>query len=636
MKNKQWETLLYSTVGVGIMFVTLVAFNIVTSVANVRVDLTEDKIYTLSDGSKAILNGLETPVNIRFYCTQDARQMPVALKNYAREVEDLLAEIKQVAGGNVRIEKLNPEPDSDAEDSATLDGIQAQALDLTTQIYMGISVSSLDQTEAIPFLSPTRQQLLEYDILRAISQVSQPSKPLVGVMSSLPLSGSQPNPMMMQMGQMNQQPAWVFYSELENDFELRDLDPSLDAIDSEIDVLLLVHPKNLSDQTLYGIDQFIMRGGKLITFVDPSCIMDDSGANPNNPMARMTANASNLTKLFDAWGIQMDENQVVADVNFVTQINQGNGRPSPAPAVLSLTSEGINPDDVVTSQIDSLVIPFGGSITGTPTEGLEKEVLLHSTTESQLIEKMMAQFSGQQILNDFSSSGKEHALAVRLMGQFKSAFPEGAPEAAPNEDGEAPPPSSDPGDHKTESVSGAAVVVVSDVDMLADQFSVRVQNILGNRIVMQINGNLNLIQGLVEQMAGDSNLIGVRGRATRNRPFTKVKEMRTQAEDKYRARIAALEESLAETQSRLNQLQTSKQNDQRFILSAEQQKEIENFREQEVEAKQELKELRKQLRQDIDALENSLTWMNIAGMPVVVTVFGVLLAIIKKKKTSAK
>jgi ABC-type uncharacterized transport system involved in gliding motility auxiliary subunit len=293
----------------------------------------------------------------------------------------------------------------------------------------------------------------------------------------------------------------------------------------------------------------------------------------------------------------------------------------------------VNTNDVVTSQIDSLLLPFAGAFTGTPAEGLKETVLLHSSTQSQLVEKFMAQFGSQNIDKDFQPSGKEYALAVRLTGKFKSAFPDGAPKdaTATNQ------PPAQTGAHLKES-KDTAVVLFGDSDLLYDQFAAQVQNFFGQKLVYPINGNLNLVQNIVEQSTGDENLISIRSRATMNRPFTKVKAMQAQAEDRYRSKIRDLEKNLQDTQTRLNELQQAKQGSgqQRSILSPEQQAEIQKFKQKQAEANKELKTVRKDLRRDIDSLENRLEWMNIAGMPILVIAAGISVAMVKRKRTAAK
>jgi ABC-type uncharacterized transport system involved in gliding motility auxiliary subunit len=635
MKKKQFETLLYSVVGVVAMAVILVAINVIFGVAKSRVDLTHEKLYTLSAGTKAILKKLDAPVEIRFYVTQGEKEVPSQFKVYAQHVDDLLSEYKQYGGKNIKVKRLNPKPDSDAEDSAKLDGVEGQMLPNGEALYMGIAVSSLDEKVAIPFLSPDRERLLEYDISRAVSRVTEPQKAVLGIMTPLPMFGQQMNPMMARMGQQGQEP-WVLIGELQRDFTVKQIQMDVDKIDDDVKVLMVVHPKDITDKAQYAIDQFIMRGGKLVAFLDGNCVIDNRNAQ-NPMMGMMGGGGSSMDKLLKAWGVNFDTGKVVADANFTSRFVR-QGRPEAAPAVLSMNAAGINKDDVVTSQIDSLLIPFAGAFTGTPAAGLKQTVLLKSTGDSQLVEGFMASMSGEQISKEFKPSGTQYALAIRLAGKFKSAFPDGKPadpKADDKKDGEKKDEKKTD-DSLKESKGDTAVILVGDADMLYDQFSVQVQNVFGQKIVIPRNGNLNLAQSMVEQMSGDSNLIAVRSRATLNRPFTVVQKMQADAEASYRTKIKELEESLQQTQQKINELQVKKEKGQRFILSPEQQKELENFRKKEADAKRELKVVRKNLRQDIDSLENKVKWMNIAGMPILVTAFGIGLALFKGQRAKSK
>jgi ABC-type uncharacterized transport system involved in gliding motility auxiliary subunit len=638
--KKQIETFLYSAAGVAVMFLIVAAIYVIAGVLKTRVDLTQEKLYTLSPGTKAILQKLDTPVEIRFYCTKDSKDMPVVLKTYAEQVEDLLNEYRKHARGNLHIRKLDPKPDSDAEDAANLDGIEGQMVSLgSDRIYLGLAISQLDAKTALPFLTPERERLLEYDISRAIASVVSPAKPIIGVMTPLPIFG-EANPMMMRMGQMPRQEPWVFISELKRDFEVRPVEMTAAQIPDDIRVLLVVHPKAISEPAQYAIDQFVLRGGNLIAFLDPLSVVD-SPPPGMNPLQAAQIPGSNMEKLLTAWGINFDNNKVAADTTFITRINRGGGAPEQMPGILSLTGEAMDQNDVVTSQIDSLLLAFSGVFTGSPVEGLNKTVLAKTSRNSQLIERFMAEFSSEQTLKDFVRSDKEHALAIRLTGKFRTAFPQGKPGAADDhkhEDGdddhghEHPAPSTS----LKESAKEGMVILVGDADMLHNNFSVRVQDFLGQRFISPFNGNLSFVQNLVEQAAGDSNLIAVRSRATMNRPFTLVKSIQAEAEERFRSKIKELEQNLTETQTRLNELQKSRGSGQNFILSAEQQDEIRNFRKKETEAKKELKEVRRNLRREIDSLENRVKWINIAAMPFLVTISGIGLALIKRKKTAAK
>ena len=639
MQKKSLETILYSAGGVAAMLVILVAVNVITAGMRQRVDLTKERAYTLSDGTRAILGKLDTPVKIRFYCSQSAGTTPetVFLKSYARKVEDLLTEYKQAGKGKIVVEKYDPQPDSDAEDSARLDGVEGAPLQSGEKFYLGLAVSLLDSKEAIPFLQPTRERQLEYDISRAISRVVTPEKPVVGVMSALPVFGMPSNPMMMQMGQRGQNP-WAFITELQNDFAIKRLPLEADQIPDDVKVLVVVHPKDITDAAQYAIDQFVMRGGKLVAFLDANCLVDQR--NQQNPMmAQMGGGGSTLDKLFKAWGIQFENSKVVADMNFKMEVGGGNSPQAERPTWLSITPEGLDTNDIVTSQIDNVWYFAGGAFSGTPAAGLKETVLLRSTTDSSLVDGMMANLSPESAMKDFKPSGKEYALAIRLTGKFKTAFPDGKP--ADKKDEDKKDADKKPEEKKTdnslkESKTDTTVILVGDTDMIHDNFSIQdIPTPFGN-MRRQLNANLNFAQNAVEQLAGDNNLIGGRSRATLNRPFTRVKNMEAEADARFRGKVKELEDSLAEAQTKLNELQQHKEKGQRFILSPEQQQEVEKFQKKQVEVNRELKQVRKDLRREVDRLEARVKWWNIFAMPLAVTTCGVLLAVYKRKLTGAK
>jgi len=474
---------------------------------------------------------------------------------------------------------------------------------------------------------------LEYDITRAIARVFTPEKPTVGVMSGLPVFGEMGNPMMMQMGQQGGTPAWTLIEQLKQDFNLKHIELTADKIDDDVKVLLVIHPKEISDKAQFAIDQFVLRGGKLIAFLDAQSAI--AGRQQQNPMmggGPPSGTSSSLEKLLAAWGVQFDTSKVVADLNFRMQLRGRDGQPTEAPAWLALTPEGINRDDIVTSQIDNLWLPMCGAFTGEPAAGLKQTVLLNSSKESQLVDSFMASMGGESVLSGFKPSGVNYKLGIRLTGKFKTAFPDGAPADKDNTNSVA-----GAGVSLKESKVETSVVLFGDADMLADDFSLRKMESPFGAMISPMNANLNLAQNLVEQMAGDSNLIGVRSRATLSRPFTLVKKMEAEAEARGQAKIAELQQSLQETQQRLGELQQQrKDKDQRFILSAEQKAELENFRKKQAEVSKALKQAQKDLRKEVVSLETRLKWLNILAMPLGVTAAGIGIALIKRKKTSAK
>ena len=624
MQKKSLETILYSSAGIVVMLVLVIAVNVITGAKPVRADLTQEKAYTLSVGTRAILQKLDTPVKIRFYCTQSDTATPetVYLKDYARQVGDLLQEYQQVAGKNLVIQKFDPQPDSDAEDSARLDGLEPQQLPGEDEFYLGLSISLPGTSVAIPFLSPDREKLLEYDITRALSQVISPEKPVIGVISSLPVFGAPSNPMMEQMGQQGT-PPWTIIQQLQQDYNVRQIEMDAAKIDDDVKVLVVIHPKGISDQAQYAIDQFVLRGGKLIAFLDP---LSAYASRQQNPMeGGMGGNSSTLDKLLPAWGIQFDTGKVVADLDFKMQLRGQNNEPEDAPAWLALTPDGINRNDIATSEIDSIWLPMGGAFTGAPAAGLQEAVLLHSSKDAELADAFMASMGGQSIMNSFKTTGVNYNLAIRLTGKFKTAFPGGNANTETNA-------AAKTDDSLKESKADTSVVLFGDSDLLADAFSLRKENSPFGEMASPLNANLDLAQNLVEQMAGDSNLIAVRSRASLSRPFTRVKQMEAAAEASGEAKVAELQKSLEDTQQRLSELQQQ----QKDTNLKEQQAEVDNFRKKEAQVSLELRQAQKDLRKEVVSLETRLKWLNILAMPIGVTMAGIGVAIVKRKKTSAK
>ena len=631
------QTYLYSTIGVVAMAVLLVAVNIIAEAVSWRADLTGENLYTLSSGTKEILTKLDTPVTIRFYYTRDAKKMPPFLKNYAQRVQDLLREYEEAAPDAVRVEKYNPEPFSDAEETAHLDGIYGQTIQGGDQIYLGLAVSCLDETATIEFLSPNRESMLEYDITHAIHQVTHPEKPVLGVMSSLPLLGTQMPPQM-RMRRQQQEP-WVIAEQLKRDYEVRRIQPDSEQIPADVDVLLLVHPKDLSDTTLFAIDQYVLGGGPVLAFLDPMSAVE-SFTNPQAQMGRQSPGSSSLGRLTDVWKIEFNTDKVVGDLEYATRVSTGAGQPQTNPAVMTLDEAGLNDEEPATSELDTIMMAFAGAFTGDAAEGIEKTVLIESSENVKLVEKFMARMGGRR-LQDAEDLDSPQALAIRLSGTFKTAFPEGKPvdQDAENNAGNDEENEADAaGDEATlkESAARGLVVLVGDADMLYDDFTVRKQNFLGQQLVRRINDNLTFVQNLLEQLSGDPALIGIRSRGSTSRPFEVVREMRAEAERKYQGRIEKLEEEVNRTQQKIRELQAEKSENQKFLLSPKQRRAIEKLREKQTEARRELHEVRKRFHQDIDALEARFQVINIVLMPAVVIVIGIALAVIKRKRMTRR
>jgi ABC-type uncharacterized transport system involved in gliding motility auxiliary subunit len=630
MNKKYLETMLYSAGGVAALFVILIAANFIVNALNVRADLTQGSVYTLSAGTKAILAKLEAPVKIRYYYSQGSNAVPVSLKTFAKRMEDLLGEYQRAGKGKVIIEKLNPEPDSDAEESATLDGVQPQYTDTQEQFYLGLAVSFLDQKAALPVLAPDREQLLEYDVTRAVARVASTTKPVIGIMSSLPVLGRSLNPM------LKQQPTtpWVLATELQNVFTVKKVALDADKIPDDIKVLLVIHPRDISETTEYALDQFILRGGKMIAFLDSYAYFDQQ-PDVQNPFGGNNAGQSTFYRLLKAWGLSMEMGKVVADLTYASGTGSGL-----LPTLLSLPQDALNKDDVVTSSVGTLLYGFGSVFTGKPAAGLTETVLAHASKNSMLVDLIIATLSGEPSTRGYQPSGTEYPLAIRLSGKFKTAFPEGKPKpyAPPPKDKKKPEVKADEAKAEPqlkESAKENSVVLVGDVDMLTDGAAVDVQDIFGQRMVVPKNGNLALAQNLVEQVAGDFDLSSLRSRAAFTRPLTVVQNMEARAQQSYLGKIKQLEDTLSQTQDKLAALQKKRAGAKSTILTPEQQKEVENFRKKSAETKRDLKELRKNLRIESEALQLWTKLINIGSMPVLVVVLGIVLAIVRRRRRAS-
>jgi ABC-type uncharacterized transport system involved in gliding motility auxiliary subunit len=634
MRGK-FDSLLYSVVGVVAVLVLLLGINLLGGLFKVRSDLTENKLYTLSTGTKQILKKLDTDVVIRFYFSKDNASVPVPLRTYAQEVQDLLEEYQQFSHGRIKVVKLDPKPDSDAEDSANLDGIEGQEVNLTDKIYLGIAVSCLDAKATIPYLSPDRETLLEYDLSRAISSVANPKKVVIGVMSALPVTGREAPPMMMRQRQQSSQP-WIFLTELKENYTVRDIPLTADKIGDDVSVLLVVHPQGISDEAQFAIDQFLLRGGKMVALLDPYSFVEAQNA---GPYGREVGYDSTLAKLLAAWGIQFSVTKVLADPIFATQVQRENDVQSD-PTILSITSDGINKQDALGAAINDLLLPFAGAFTGKPADGLKEDVLVKSSNQAGLVDTSILQAGADAVRKELKSDNTSYPIAIRLSGKFKTAFPNGKPEPKSS-----PEPAQKPGASTSptpkdnvlkEGQSAAVVILVGDTDFAFDAIAGRAQQVLTQTVFVPSNGNLNFIQSCVEQLAGDSDLIGIRSRSSGNRPFVVVNKMEAAAEQRYQSKIDELEDNLNQTRQKLASLQTSKQTDQKTLLSPEQQAEIKKFQENEATVSQELKQVRKNLRLEIDSLQNTFKWIDIAGMALVVTLVGLTLAVVKRRKRAAR
>ena len=600
---------------------------ILLSSLSLRLDCTAERLYTLSGGSKAVLAKLDRDVTIKCFFSASSDETPMALKTYANEVMNLLREYELAGGGRLAVESYDPKPDSDAEEWAQRYGIEPQAANpLGAGVYFGLVAVSGGREETLPRLSPRTQSTLEYDVTRLVTRVAWPERPVVGVMSSLPnVMGGRPDQMAMMRGQ-RPEPGWAAFSELAKDYEVREIATDAEQIDAAVKTLVVVHPKNLGEKTLFAIDQFVIGGGRLIACVDPVCAVELMSGGGQNPMM-MGAGGSTLGKLFDAWGISFDATKVVADLSAATRLGTGDGRAEQNPAFLSLGAGAMAKDDLLVSRLSQVMLPFAGAFSFKPVEGLTFEPLMSSSSgDSCLVEGSGVAYGMGAMGRELKPDGEARVLAARLSGTFKTAFPkgpdwrEGSTNAIPTVVG-----------------SGKGTVALfGDADFLADNFCVRAYNTPFGRIAQPINDNLVLFANLIERFAGREELIGVRSRTAADRPFAKVNELEAQAMARWQRKEQELRGALEETQRRLGELQSRKSGGDRMILSREQQQEIAEFRRKQAETRRELKNVRRELTAGIDRLGHVLKALNIVGMPLLLILFGVARGCLRRRASRAR
>ena len=616
---KKYEHVLYSAIGLLALFLVLVAANFLLSKAPARLDLTEGNIYTLSPGTRKILANLPGTVTLKLYASQ-GEAVPVPLRGFAQRVSDLVNELKREAGGKLVVERLDPKPDSEIEDAAQLDGIEPQQLPTGESFYLGVSVSQLDRKQTLGALSPQRERLLEYDLVRALARVGQPARPKIGLMAGLPVMGEKFNPFTRQSSD-----PWVLANELKREYEVKLVPLTAKEIDKDLDVLLVIHPRDISPETEYALDQFVLRGGKLVAFVDPYTYFDPAAQMPG----MSHGSSSTLPTLFKAWGLAMPTDKVLSDVVF----GSGAGNRY-TPTVLSLNRTALNRDDVVTGSIETLLYAFGGAFSylagDKPAAGLTATDLVRSSRDSMLVDSANAIKSGDEATAGFKPSGKAMPLALRLTGTFKTAFPNGLTDEKTKQ-----PVAGTP--LLRESAKANSVILVADVDMLADGAAVDIQEVFGRKVVVPSNGNLALALGMLEQLTAGDDLISLRSRAAAFRPLTVVRQLEANAQKQYFGRIQALEAELQKTTAKLQELQGAQGGAGKAgIMTPEQQAELERFRKTVAETRLALKEVRKNLRQDAEALVFWTKVANIALMPLLVALAGLIVALVRRRRTGAR
>lgn len=616
----------YSTLA--LLFVGFVVAVVAVNVwlRGARLDLTENGLYTLGDGTHAVLDSIEEPINLYFFFSNEATTNLPTLRAYATRVRETLEEFAANApDGKLVLTVVDPLPFSEEEDRAEQFGLQAANIGPAGEaVYFGLAgTNSIGTTDRIPFFQPDprKEAFLEYDLARLVYNLANTDKTVVGLLTSAPIGGG--------FNPQTQQPTqpWVVVEQAKQLLEVRSLPASLLKIEDDVDVLWIVQPTMLDDGTLYAIDQFVMRGGRALVFVDPNAEIL-AGADPMG-MGMPTGASSTLDKLFDAWGVRFSTTDVVADNRYALSIG-GRFQPVRHIGLLGLDAEAMSQDDPITSGLGSINVGIAGHFELAEGATAKLTPLLSSSVESSLMPADRFQFlpDPEELLNGFVPGGKRYTIAARLEGPLKTAFPEGAPAV---EGREAPVDEALAGQHLA-STDSANLVLVGDVDILSDRLWVQAQNFLGQRLVTAFANNGDFAINALDNLSGSAALIGLRSRATYTRPFTKVEELRRRADLQFRETEERLEAELTQTEQRLGELQAARQDGNSLLMSAEQQAEVQRFLDEQVRIRQELRAVRRNLDADIDNLGTWLKAVNIALVPLALTIIALAVVVVRQRR----
>lgn len=572
-----------------------------------RLDLTENRLYTTAPGTDRILKSIKEPINLYFFFSEKtANQLP-QLKSYGIRVRELLEELAARSGGKVRLHVIDPQPFSEEEDRADALGVDGTPVGASgAKLYLGLAgTNSTDGHAAIEFFDPNKEQFLEYDVIKLIYQLANPRKPVLAWLSTLPMEPGFDQ----QSGQMRE--PWVIYSEAQQLFDVRPLAPTAPKIDPDVSVLVLVHPKNLSPATRFAIDQFALRGGHIMVFVDPIAEADRAGADPQNPMASMDADkSSSLPQLLTAWGVHFDPTQVVADRDHALSVTMRQGEaPVEHLGVLGFDKTSFASNDVITAGLSVVNVATAGHLEPVKGTHTKFEPLLQSSTDSELlpVERFRMLFDPSTLREGFKPTGVRYTIAARVTGDVGTAFPAGPPHGVTLPPGQI--------DLKT-SVKPLNLVVFADTDLLSDYLWVHEQSMFGQRLTQAWASNGDLVLNALDNLAGSADLISVRGRASYARPFERVVRLQRIADDRFRDKEQELQRQLQSTEQKLTQLQSAKGADSSaLIITPAQEQEIEQFEREKLQIRKQLRAVRAGLDAEIHHLGNTLKILNIIVMP---------------------
>ncbi len=597
-----------------LLLLGLICVNYLASALPFRFDTTEESLYTLSPGTHSLLAKINEPVQVTFYFSRSNETLPTTYKNYATRIQEMLRQYVRASGGLVQLTVVDPKPDTPEEEKATAAGLSPQLLPTGEKIYFGLVATQADQQKAIAAFTPQREPFLEYDLSQLLFSVQQVTRPRLGLLTSLPLQGTPAMP----MARRPAQPGQFVASEWAQSFEIVPVEASASELPANLDVLAVLHPQGLSPQLEYAIDQFILSGKPTLLAVDPASQFFKRQQNPMMMGGPQPGASSDLPALFRGYGVEYSSQDLVGDLRLATQVQTGAGGIVRYPIWLSLDKGAFQASTLATAQLNTMLLVESGALTVKPGPDIVVTPLLQTSDDAGMLPAMTAGFAPPESLaNQVKPEGRK-ALAVLIQGKLKSAFPAGAPAPSPATDAPTPPPA--PAGLQ-ESTTRSSVVIIADTDWLLDDYSVRRMNFLGTSAAEPLNDNLAFGSNILELLAGSQDLLTLRGKGSSQRPFLVVKEMEFAANQRYQVKLQELEDRLAKVQSQLSELQTQKAPGNKLVATPEVQKAIEDFRKQEASMRAERREIRKALREDIEALGNRLLLLNLFFAPFALTLF---------------
>jgi len=636
---------IYALASIALAVVLFVAVNIVANqwLGTARLDLTENGLYTVSPGTESTLSKLQEPVTLRFYFSRQPATSYAQIVAYAGRVRDLLQEYAALAHGKIILEEIDPAPFTPAEDDAVAQGLTGAPTQEGDNVYFGlVGTNTLTGHEVIPFFDQSREEYLEYDLTSMVYKLSQPQKPKLGILSTLPLEVGAGGLQAALQG--NSQP-YVIYQQLRDNFDIQTLDPmTTDRIPADVATLLVVHPANFTDSVQYAIDQFVMKGGHAIVFVDPlSEASNQQGAPGGEPSDKIS---SNLPALLAAWGVDYDPAKVVTDADLAQPVQVGGG-PNGQPRVidyiawLRMTPANFNTSDPITANLQVVNIATAGALKAHQGATTKFLPLLTSSDNAAMLDALQVRVvqDPSDLLRRFEPTGAKFVLGARISGPAKTAFPNGPPAAAPKPAAEpdAPPkPDVGPLPAQVKDAKDINVVVFADSDLFDDRFWVQVQNVLGQHIAVPSADNGALVMNAVENMMGSNDLISLRTRERSARPFILVDQIRRDAEGRFLAEEQALQQKVTATEASLRQLQGQNGQTQNAagapVLSREQQTQIDKFRRDLVETRASLRQVQANLRQNVEDLGTVLAFLNIALVPILIGAAAIGLSFLRSRR----